>query len=102
MTYCTKELIARGVPPNRVAFRAWRRARRLTLADVALLTGVCADSVMRFELGHTRRKHSRQCPARIEALMSTWDGERPKRAVRRRGRKPRAADGGMITGTQHL
>ena len=101
MPYCTKELIARGVPPNRVAFRAWRRARRLTLIDCAILTHVSDDAIRRFELGQTRYVHHR-VRLGLERLMTTWDGRRPKRVIGRRGPKPRAANGGMITGTQHL
>ena len=94
MTYCTSELRAIGVAAECIEFRRWRRAHRLTLVDCALLTGVCADSIMNFELGRTRKSRVAE---RILRLPSEWnESMRPKRVIGKRGGRQHR----KLTGTQ--
>lgn len=89
MTFTAKELAANGVDPRAIKWRQWRRAHRLTLNDCTEITGVSADTIIRYETGRSwpRPVHV----AALEALMTDWREDMrpaPRPDGRRRKVKP--------------
>lgn len=93
MTYCTRELVERGVDTFVRDWRKWRRSMRLTIAEAAACAGVSRLWLQEVETG--RSAAGPRTRAKLGALMQRWDeSKRPKRGPERRGahlRKQRTA-----------
>lgn len=70
MTYLARELEVRGVSPDAIVIREWRREHRLTQAEMAKLMGVSCDTLHRVELG--RSGISERVWSRVQLLRAEW------------------------------
>jgi DNA-binding XRE family transcriptional regulator len=85
MTYTHKELAAKGLAPEVIKMRQWRRERRLTQAEFAQLLGVSRPYVEQIEIG--RLPMPPRWPALCEHLRASWhESMRPPRGADPRGR----------------
>lgn len=84
MTYTSKELAALQVDTRVLAFRRWRRARKISQGDCERLIGLGRGSITRIEVGRGRPRNLTLVV--LERLMGEWhEGLRfPKR---KRGRR---------------
>jgi DNA-binding XRE family transcriptional regulator len=69
LTYLSHELRKRGVDPEAIQFREWRRSRQLRQWQAAKLAGVSGHTVLAFETG--RRPISDSARAKLRALYES-------------------------------
>lgn len=73
MTYTSKELERRGFPPNVVGVRRWRRARGLTIRSMAIMLGVTANQLHKFETqARDTPRRNKQIGELYEAFVERW------------------------------